>query len=92
MRATFVNESEGGLKIYKHKDGTYSAVRNSILYTFLWNSKSFKAYNFKKIGMIDQKLYALPVSLSKPHIQMILQVQKNINKLNEGIESILTLL
>ena len=87
MRAITINEYvDKRLKIYLNRDGSYDAVRNSQLYNFQWNWDTHKVYAFKKIGTIDDK-YALNGKLvSKPHIQMIIQVQRNIGSLNEGIE------
>jgi len=87
MRAVTINEYvDKRLKIYLNRDGSYDAVRNSQLYNFQWNWDTHKVYGFKKIGTIDDK-YALNGKLvSKPHIQMIIQVQRNIGSLNEGIE------
>ncbi|NMC59228.1 MAG: hypothetical protein GYA51_07590 [Candidatus Methanofastidiosa archaeon] len=87
MRAITINEdTDKRLKIYMNKDGSYDAVRNSNLYNFQWNWDTHKIYGFKKIGTINDK-YALTGKLiSKPHIQMIIQVQRNIGSLNEGAE------
>jgi len=87
MRAITINEdTDKRLKIYMNKDGSYDAVRNSNLYNFQWNWDTHKVYGFKKIGTINDK-YALTGKLvSKPHIQMIIQVQRNIGSLNEGAE------
>lgn len=86
MRAIKINESDNRLKIYQNRDGSYDAVRNSNLYNFQWNWDTHKIFGFKKIGTINDK-YALNGKLvSKPHIQMIIQVQRNIGSLNEGAE------
>lgn len=87
MRAKHIYESDNRLKIYKNSDGSYSATRDSLLYTFLWNN--FKVYNFKKVGKINTTYVDFGKLITNPHIQMILQVQKNIGKLNEGSGSVL---
>lgn len=80
MRAKTLNESS--LNIYKNSDNTYTAIRNSKIYNFMWNP--YKVYNFKKLGL--NPTYSVNGSLIKnPHIQMILQVQNKINEsLNEN--------
>lgn len=90
MRAITINESDNRLKIYLNRDGSYDAVRNSKLYNFQWNWDTHKIYALKKIGTIDDKYAITGKLVSKPHIQMIIQLQKNINAVNEGVMDILT--
>lgn len=81
MRAKFINESiNNRLKIYRNSDGTYDAVRDSILYNFMWSLRTYKVYNFKKIGQVSSEYTFNGELISYPHIQMILQVQRKINK------------
>lgn len=81
MRAKFINESDNRLKIYKNSDGNYTAIRDSILYNFMWSLRTYKVFNFKKIGLISDKYIFNGILISYPHIQMILQVQEKINEL-----------
>ena len=76
-----LNESDNRLKIYKNSDDSYSVIRNSFLYTFLW--KPYTVYNFKKVGKINSDYTISGKLLNKPHIQMILQLQRKIN-INES--------
>jgi hypothetical protein len=88
MRAQLV-ERNSKLMIFKNSDDTYSAVRDSFLYTFLWNPIKAKLYNFKNIGKISPN-YSFNDSrvLKNPHIQMIMQLQNKIS-LKESMENVL---
>jgi len=86
MRAITLNEMfNSGLKIYKDKSGSYSAKRDSILYSFLWNP--YKVFNFKKVGKINNTYNISGKLIHNPPIQMILQIQKNIN-VNESLNDV----
>jgi len=79
------------LNIFFNKDDSYDAIRNFILYNFYWNPGTYKIYNFKKIGTISNKYSIAGKLINKPHIQMILQVQRNINDFKSLKESSLDL-
>jgi len=75
-----LNESDSRLKIYKNSDGKYDAIQNSKLYNFTWNSATSKIQNFKKIGGVSPNYSINGKLVSKPSMQMILQIQENIKK------------
>lgn len=75
-----LNESSNRLQIYKNKDGSYDATQNSELYHYSWKSETSKIYGFKKIGTINKNYTISGKLVSKPPMQMILQVQENIKK------------
>ena len=82
-----INESDNRLKIYKNSDGTYDAIIDSVIYNFLWSLRTYKVFNFKKIGKISDKYTFNGVLVKNPHIQMILQIQKK-GRINELMSDI----
>ena len=46
----------------------------------MWNLRTYKIYNFEKIGKISIDYSINGTLISSPHIQMTLQVQENINE------------
>ena len=68
------------LRIYFNRDGSFDAIRDFVVYHFYWNPATYKIYSFNRLGVITDN-YVPGELLRKPHIQMILQVQRNINSL-----------
>ena len=78
----YTSVKSGKLRIYKDDHGSYIAIRNGHLYSFMWNGVNYTINNLRHIGKISDK-YTIPGKLvSNPHIQMVLQVQRRISENN----------
>ena len=74
------------LMIYQNRDGSYDAVRDFTVYHFMWNPATYRAYDFRRMGTVTGR-YVPGELVRRPHIQMILQVQRSVNALNSKATS-----
>jgi hypothetical protein len=75
--------ADSRLKIYLNRDGSYDAIRGNKLLHYNWSFNTYKIYGLK---LITIGLSYVPSGklVRKPHIQMILQVQRSFET-NESI-------
>ena len=72
------------LKIYQNRDSSYDAIKGNKLLHYNWSFVTYKIYNIQLIT-IGPSYVPVGRLIHKPHIQMILQVQRSFDGSNESI-------
>lgn len=72
------------LKIYLNRDSSYDAIKGNKLLHYNWSFVTYKIYNIQLIT-IGPSYVPVGRLIHKPHIQMILQVQRSFDGSNESI-------
>jgi hypothetical protein len=75
--------TDSRLRIYLNRDGSYDAIRGNQLLHYNWSFNTYKIYGVKLIT-IGPSYVPTGKLVRKPHIQMILQVQRSFGS-NESI-------